>query len=211
MQKEVFDVGHPLVDRPTQLFYIWIFICWVDGGDPSAHAEFSFSETREQNPLFEMLRPFGVVWPIPQLRSYPPQGERRRALGPTQPRWKIAPQNLFLKTVASGRQGPLFSIRMDIGIFCSDTVFVQLNQYSQILSRQCRLVTVSPTITITINFLSINLFPSWNSWTSAHLLSGQRVQVVVYQQRNAHTSFLKDCVLICDNTNIFNDRYWIQQ
>ena len=58
------------------------------------------------------------------------------------------------------RQGPRFSIRMDIGIFCSDTVFVQLNQYSQILSRQCRLVTVSPIITITINFLSINLFPS---------------------------------------------------
>ena len=27
--------------------------------------------------------------------------------------------------------------RMVIGIFCSDTVFVQLNQFSQILSRQC--------------------------------------------------------------------------
>ena len=35
------------------------------------------------------------------------------------------------------RQGPRFSIRMVIGIFCSDTVFVQLNQFSQILSRQC--------------------------------------------------------------------------
>ena len=39
------------------------------------------------------------------------------------------------------RQGPHFSIRMVIGIFCSDTVFdtvfVQLNQFSQILSRQC--------------------------------------------------------------------------
>ena len=36
-----------------------------------------------------------------------------------------------------GRQGPRFSIRMVIWIFCSDTVFVQLNQFSQILSRQC--------------------------------------------------------------------------
>ena len=35
-------------------------------------------------------------------------------------------------------QGPLFSIRMVIGIFCSDTVFVQLNQYSQLLRRQCK-------------------------------------------------------------------------
>ena len=37
------------------------------------------------------------------------------------------------------RQGPRSSIRMVIGIFCSDidTVFVQLNQYSQILRRQC--------------------------------------------------------------------------
>ena len=32
------------------------------------------------------------------------------------------------------KQGPRFIIRMVIGIFCSDTVFVQLNQYSQILS-----------------------------------------------------------------------------
>ena len=39
------------------------------------------------------------------------------------------------------RQGPRFSIRMVIGIFCSDTVFVQLNQFSQILSRQCCLPT----------------------------------------------------------------------
>ena len=39
-----------------------------------------------------------------------------------------------------GRQGPRFSIRMVIWIFCSDTVFVQLNQFSQILSRQCCLV-----------------------------------------------------------------------
>ena len=38
------------------------------------------------------------------------------------------------------RQGPRFSIRMVIGIFCSDTVFVQLNQFSQILSRQCCLL-----------------------------------------------------------------------
>ena len=35
------------------------------------------------------------------------------------------------------RQDPRFSIRMVIGIFFSDTVFVQLNQFSQILSRQC--------------------------------------------------------------------------
>ena len=42
------------------------------------------------------------------------------------------------------RQGPRSSIRMVIGIFCSDTdtVFVQLNQYSQILRRQCCLPQV---------------------------------------------------------------------
>ena len=33
------------------------------------------------------------------------------------------------------KQGPRFSIRMVIGIYCFDTV--QLNQYSQILRRQC--------------------------------------------------------------------------
>ena len=39
------------------------------------------------------------------------------------------------------RQGPRFSVRMVIGIFCSDVVFVQLNQYSQILRRQCSLLS----------------------------------------------------------------------
>ena len=34
--------GYTLVDRPTQLFYIWIFICWVGGGEPCGHGEFSF-------------------------------------------------------------------------------------------------------------------------------------------------------------------------
>ena len=50
------------------------------------------------------------------------------------------------------RQGPRFSIRMVIGIFCSDTVFVQLNQYSQILRRQCCLlltVFLSSSVVIT--------------------------------------------------------------
>ena len=32
-----------VVDRPTQLIYIWIFICWVGGGDPCGAAEFCFS------------------------------------------------------------------------------------------------------------------------------------------------------------------------
>ena len=51
-----------------------------------------------------------------------------------------------------GRQGPRFSIRMVIWIFCSDTVFVQLNQFSQILSRQCCLssTSVSPDWTVLI-------------------------------------------------------------
>ena len=44
------------------------------------------------------------------------------------------------QNVSLSRQGPRFSIRMVIGIFCSDTVFVQLNQFSQILSRQCCLL-----------------------------------------------------------------------
>ena len=34
---------YPLVDRPTQLICIWIFICWVGGGDPCGAAEFCFS------------------------------------------------------------------------------------------------------------------------------------------------------------------------
>ena len=33
----------PLVDRPTQLICIWIFICWVGGGDPCGAADFCFS------------------------------------------------------------------------------------------------------------------------------------------------------------------------
>ena len=44
---------------------------------------------------------------------------------------------ILLEITDITRQGPRFSIRMVIGIFCSDTVFVQLNQFSQILSRQC--------------------------------------------------------------------------
>ena len=54
--------------------------------------------------------------------------------------------NYLLDPVQVGvlaRQGPRFSRRMVIGIFCSDTVFVQLNQFSQILSRQCCLALAS--------------------------------------------------------------------
>ena len=32
-----------LIDRPNQLFYIWIFIRWVGGGDPYGRAKLSFS------------------------------------------------------------------------------------------------------------------------------------------------------------------------
>ena len=32
-----------LVDRPIQLFYIWIVICWVGGGEPWWHEELSLS------------------------------------------------------------------------------------------------------------------------------------------------------------------------
>ena len=32
-----------LVDHPTQLVFIWIFICWVGGGDPCGAADFCFS------------------------------------------------------------------------------------------------------------------------------------------------------------------------
>ena len=56
-----------------------------------------------------------------------------------------------------GRQGPRFSIRMVIGIFCSDTVFVQLNQFSQILSRQCCLGHPSPTILLSSGALKYYL------------------------------------------------------
>ena len=35
------DVG--LVDHPTQLVFIWIFICWVGGGDPCGVAELCIS------------------------------------------------------------------------------------------------------------------------------------------------------------------------
>ena len=35
--------GRKVVDRPTQLFYIWIFICWVGGGEPCGHEELSLS------------------------------------------------------------------------------------------------------------------------------------------------------------------------
>ena len=33
----------PLVDHPTQLICIWIFICWVGGGDPCGAAELCIS------------------------------------------------------------------------------------------------------------------------------------------------------------------------
>ena len=32
-----------LVDRPTQLICLWIFICWVGGGDPCGAADFCVS------------------------------------------------------------------------------------------------------------------------------------------------------------------------
>ena len=32
-----------VVDRPTQLFYIWIFICWVGGWEPCGDEELSLS------------------------------------------------------------------------------------------------------------------------------------------------------------------------
>ena len=53
---------------------------------------------------------------------------------------KYVNQSLIDTLKAYNIQGPRFSIRMVIGIFCSVTVFVQLNQYSQIPRRQCCLV-----------------------------------------------------------------------
>ena len=35
--------GGEVVDRPTQLFYIWIFFCLVGGGEPCGHEELSLS------------------------------------------------------------------------------------------------------------------------------------------------------------------------
>ena len=40
--------------------------------------------------------------------------------------FRIVPVDIYVP--GCPRQGPRFSIRMVIGIFCSDTVFVQLNQ-----------------------------------------------------------------------------------
>merc|ERR1711994_188150 len=57
------------------------------------------------------------------------------------------------------KQGPRFSIRMVIGIFCSDTVFVQLNQFSQILSRQCCLTVAAPFVLDCIDMLSAGAAP----------------------------------------------------
>ena len=37
------ELGTPLVDHPTQLVFIWIFICWVGGGDPCGAAELCIS------------------------------------------------------------------------------------------------------------------------------------------------------------------------
>ena len=37
-----------VVDRPTQLIYIWIFICWVGGGDPCGVAELCKSAPSDQ-------------------------------------------------------------------------------------------------------------------------------------------------------------------
>ena len=35
----------PLVDRPTQLVCIWIFICWVGGGNPCGVADFCIGDS----------------------------------------------------------------------------------------------------------------------------------------------------------------------
>ena len=59
---------------------------------------------------------------------------------PHQPRWWSVEKKLVwsrVNWILPPRQGPRFSIRTFFGIFCSDDVFVQLNQYSQILRRQC--------------------------------------------------------------------------
>ena len=37
------EVGPKVVDHPTQLVFIWIFICWVGGGDPCGAAELCIS------------------------------------------------------------------------------------------------------------------------------------------------------------------------
>ena len=39
---DIWKCSTDVVDRPTQLFYIWIFICWVGGGELCGHAELSF-------------------------------------------------------------------------------------------------------------------------------------------------------------------------
>ena len=37
--------GSRLVDRPTQLVCIWIFICWVGGGNPCGVADFCIGDS----------------------------------------------------------------------------------------------------------------------------------------------------------------------
>ena len=37
------ELGGNVVDHPTQLVFIWIFICWVGGGDPCGAAELCIS------------------------------------------------------------------------------------------------------------------------------------------------------------------------
>ena len=37
------SVSQSVVDHPTQLVFIWIFICWVGGGDPCGVAELCIS------------------------------------------------------------------------------------------------------------------------------------------------------------------------
>ena len=39
------DFGAFLVDRPTQLVCIWIFICWVGGGNPCGVADFCIGDS----------------------------------------------------------------------------------------------------------------------------------------------------------------------
>ena len=43
LRKSPRSYGHFLVDRPTQLICIWIFVCWVVGGDPYGVADFCIS------------------------------------------------------------------------------------------------------------------------------------------------------------------------
>ena len=101
------------------------------------------------------------------------------------------------------RQGPRFSIRMVIGIFCSDTVFVQLNQYSRILWRQCCLRQPCHLLTNWVSTWLNNFWdPFWARVTTEFIVKHSKIKVKIA------VCFSISVVAIINLSQVVNTNWW---